>query len=76
MPDRHHLAERQALARRHVESGRKIVERQRELIAEIRSRGGDCRTAEDLLARFERTLSVFEDDLADLMKRTALPPPR
>jgi hypothetical protein len=44
--------DRTALAQDHVTGGRRIVARQRELIAEIRARGGDCAGAENLLSAF------------------------
>ena len=56
------LEEAIALARRHVEEGRRIVEQQRKLIAEKRL-GPD---AADLLKTFERSLEIFEADLAKL----------
>jgi hypothetical protein len=57
------------LAQRHVSRGREIVARQREIIATIRDVGGDCGQAEDLLSQFERTLVIFEADLAELERR-------
>ncbi len=49
-----------ALAERHVLEGRKIVARQRDLVA---SRGGyDMAFAEQLLDQFERSLATFEGD--------------
>lgn len=53
---------------RHVERAREIVAKQRVLIAAIRSRGRDAEFAEDLLQRFERSLGIFEADLAELTK--------
>jgi hypothetical protein len=47
------------LAMRHVKSGRQIVERERELIASGRIAPG----AVELLATFEKTQAIFEDDL-------------
>ena len=58
------LDERIEQARRHVDSGRRIVERQRVLAARLRSE-----SSADLLARFERTQQIFETDLADLLAR-------
>jgi len=52
------LTDRTALAQDHVIRGRRIITRQRQLIAEIRAHGGDCRTAEELLAAFERSLKM------------------
>ena len=54
------------IARRHVVRGREIVSKQRALIASIRDRGRDSASAEDLLQSFERTLGIFEADLAAL----------
>jgi len=53
-----------ALDERHVDSGRRIIERQRVLVA----RHGQPFGA-DLLESFERTQQIFEMDLADLLKR-------
>lgn len=57
----------------HVESGRRIVERQRELVA------SGFPGALDLLASFERSLWIFEDDLARFIEERdenkALQPP-
>jgi hypothetical protein len=51
-------------AARHVESGRRIVERQRNLIES----GPTLPGALDLLASFERSQAIFEEDLARLLK--------
>jgi len=58
-----------ARACEHVAKGRPIVARQRQLITEVRARGGDSERAEDLLAAFERSLAIFEDDLAAILKK-------
>jgi hypothetical protein len=52
----------------HVTKARDIVAKQRKLIAEIRARGGDCGNMEDMLWVFERSLAIFEDDLAAITK--------
>jgi hypothetical protein len=57
---------RTVVAKHHVIKARGIVARQRQLIAEIRARGGDSEKAEDLLSTFERSLAIFEDDLAKI----------
>jgi hypothetical protein len=62
-------SERRALAIDHVERGRATVARQRRLITEIRDRRGDSSHAEELLATFERSLAIFEDDLRDIERR-------
>jgi hypothetical protein len=58
------LDEKIAQARGHVENGRRIVERQRALVARFRSR-----SSVDLLGLFERTQQIFEADLAALLNR-------
>jgi hypothetical protein len=63
------VPDREKLAYKHVTKGRRIVAGQRELIAEIRARGGECEKAEDLLSTFERSLAIFEDDLAQILVR-------
>jgi hypothetical protein len=62
-------ADRTARAHHHVITGQRIVARQRQLIAEIRARDGDYDTAENLLSAFERSLAIFEDDLASILKK-------
>jgi hypothetical protein len=64
--------ERRALALRHVENGRLIVDRQRTLIARIKALGVNTDEAESLLKAFERSQTIFEDDLADLDRRKPL----
>jgi hypothetical protein len=52
------------MARRHVDRGRAIIERQRALVARhIMS------SALDLLETFERTQQIFDSDLSDLLKK-------
>jgi len=60
-----------ALAQEHVTMGRRIVARQRQLISEIQTRGGDIEDAEELLSAFRRSLALFEDDLARLSGQKA-----
>ena len=60
------MASHLTLARTHVQKGREIVARQRDLIARMRALRADPARAEDLLGQFERTLRIFEDDLARL----------
>jgi outer membrane protein TolC len=50
-------------ARRHVEDGRKIVERQRKRVAA----GVAVPSAAELLQQFEQTQAIFEHDLARLI---------
>jgi len=54
-----------AQAEGHVQRGREIVVRQRKLIAHLGAQGSDSRVAKELLGAFERSLKVFEDDLAE-----------
>ena len=62
-------AERIQLAQHHVRRGREIVARQRELIAGLRAQSLNIVDAEDLLKVFERSLVIFEEDLANLLNR-------
>jgi hypothetical protein len=48
-----------SLAFEHVLKGRRIVARQRQLIDQIRARGGESAQAEGLLVQFERTPGNF-----------------
>jgi len=54
---------RLAQSARHVAEGKRIVARQRELVAKGKAAGHDTFNAERLLDQFERTLAIFEDDL-------------
>jgi len=65
------ISNRHALAIDHVARGRVVIARQQKLIREIRDRQGDCSSAEDLLATFERSMAIFEDDLREIEKREA-----
>jgi hypothetical protein len=57
------------MAQRHVLDARKIVERQRELIARKGAHHQDTTEAQELLVRFEKTLAMFEEHLAELTGR-------
>jgi len=59
------LQDQIALATRHVETGRQIVERQRLFVASGRAGAA----GKELLELFERTQSIFEMDLADMEAR-------
>jgi hypothetical protein len=63
------ISARRALAIQHVERGRVIIARQRQIIDKIRGFNGDASSAEELLVTFEGSLTIFEDDLDDLEKR-------
>jgi hypothetical protein len=60
-------ADRLTLAERHVREGRAVVERQREIVAKQIAAGRDATTSRLLLEQFERSLAIFEDDLAALL---------
>ena len=60
------------MAARHVEEGRRIVERQRRLIADQQARGKNTERSQWLLATFELTQAAFEDDLASLRRERPL----
>src|SRR5262245_52509344 len=62
------VAARRALAEQHVEQGRRIVERQRHIVANKKAANVDATFAEQLLTQFESSLKMFEDDLAGLIK--------
>ena len=55
--------ERYAQAQRHVLAGLRTIGRQRALINRQRASGRDTRQSEELLAAFEQSQSIFEDDL-------------
>jgi hypothetical protein len=57
------LAERIAMAERHVRDGNAILQRQRNLIERRRGAGYSTDSSEELLARFETSQAIFEDDL-------------
>ena len=59
---------RRAIAERQVENGRRMIDRQRELIAGNKARGFDTVAAERLLASFERSQAIFDEELATLRK--------
>ena len=62
------LADRTAMAHRHVSNGLSILNRQRELIKRRRDRNLDVASAEELLTRFQQTQEIFERDLARLLR--------
>jgi hypothetical protein len=63
------ISKRHALAAGHVVQGHEIVRKQRDLVQRIRERQGDSSSAEDLLALFELTQAIFEDDLREIQKK-------
>ena len=60
------LAYRIEQARRHVEVGRLLIERQKQIVERHRLEGRDTKPAQDLLTAFEHTQEVFESDLTRL----------
>jgi hypothetical protein len=60
------------VAERHVLDGRRIVLRQRRLVAALTPERQMHREAVSLLHQFERSLAIFEDDLAVLKQQAAL----
>ena len=62
------LAERIAMAERHVRDGRAVLDRQRDLIERHRAHGYNTDRHEDLLRCFERSQATFESDLVRLQR--------
>jgi hypothetical protein len=60
-----------AMAARHVAAGRKVVIRQRALVAKQKIAGRDTLDSETLLYQFERTLAIFESDLRRIEMESA-----
>jgi hypothetical protein len=60
------LAYRIEQARRHIEVGRLLIERQKEMVERHRLEGRDTKPAQNLLTELERTQEVFERDLTRL----------
>ena len=64
-------AEKVALAQRHVDSGRRVVERQEALVARQKALGSSTILSEQLLSDFRRSQTIFESDLAGLLVQLA-----
>jgi len=62
------LEERRTFAQRHVEFGRLLIIRQREMVERHKAEGRDPAPARNLLVVLERTQQVLERDLAELMR--------
>ena len=60
------LAYRIERSRHHVELGRLLIERQKEMVERHRLEGRDTKPAQDLLTALEHTQEVFERDLTRL----------
>jgi len=61
------LHERRNFAQRHVEFGRLLIIRQREMVERHKAEGRDSAPAQNLLVVLERTQQILERDLAQLM---------
>lgn len=59
-----------AQATRHVLTGRRIVQSQRSVVANLKEAGLDTALAESLLDQFERVLATFEEDLARIQENS------
>jgi hypothetical protein len=54
----------------HLRRAREIVERQRQIVTEARTRRGDAGEHEEILLRnFEKSLALFEEDLAEILSQ-------
>ena len=60
------LPDRKELAQRHVDTGRRIIARQRQLIAELKAHNHSTKQYESLLSAFETSQAIFESDLAEI----------
>ena len=63
------LEERRDFAQRHVEWGRQLIMRQREMVERHTREGRDPGPAQRFLAVLKRTQLTFERDLSKLLKR-------
>jgi hypothetical protein len=52
------------MAQRHVLTGARIIDRQRLIVASLKARGVDTRSAERTLQLFETSQAIFEEHLA------------
>ena len=59
------------LAKRHVEQGRQRVDRQREVVHNLKSAGLETKVNEDVLHLFERLLAKAEGDHARVSRDKA-----
>ena len=64
--------ERYTEACRRVLEGRRAVEQERKFIAKEKEQGRDTKSYEDLLASFEQTQVIFEDDLKRIRREFGL----
>ena len=70
LPQRYKLTieERRDFAQKHLEWGRKLIARQREMVERHKAEGRDPTAAQRLLAVLEQTQEAFERDLARLLR--------
>jgi hypothetical protein len=61
------MEDRLSMARRHVREGWQTLARQRALVARKRALGFPTELSESLLASFEHSQAIFEDELAALL---------
>jgi hypothetical protein len=57
------------MALRHVTTSRRIVAAQRRRVEQLKTDGRDATASEALLARYERSLAIFEDDLKRIKEK-------
>jgi hypothetical protein len=65
----HSWNDRCAQAERHVFDGQRVIDRQRVLIARQKALGADTHQSEALLASFECSQAIFEDDLVRIRRQ-------
>jgi hypothetical protein len=63
------LTSHREMAERHVREGLRLIAWQRDLIARRKAGGLSTRRSEELLATFEISQAIFEDDLAALIRK-------
>jgi hypothetical protein len=64
--------ERREQAQRDVDAARRMVDRQRRLVAELEADGRNTEVAQHLLLAFERSQAMLERQLASLKEQTDL----
>jgi len=65
------LKQHLALAEKHIAEGAGHVERQRQIVEELKPRGQDVRRSADLLKLFEETLATHIDERDRLLEELA-----
>ena len=69
--DRATIAERLVLAEEHVMTGASIIAHQQKIVAELERDGHNATLARQLLAQFERSQRIYEDDRDRLLAELA-----